>query len=135
VHLIALLGLAMMYVKVKADPARLAITLGEAVELGEATENAVEEITLVAFDGPQQPDDSVESLALPIAGLMSDRPAEEVGAAYARLSARAKALGSPLRAPFMTAGFMALLVIPALKLSDRGLFDGTKFEFTPAVTC
>jgi adenine deaminase len=79
--------------------------------------------------------DSVESLALPIAGLMSDRPAEEVGAAYARLSARAKALGSPLRAPFMTAGFMALLVIPALKLSDRGLFDGTKFEFTPAVTC
>ena len=79
--------------------------------------------------------DAVESLALPIAGLMSDRPAEEVGAAYARLSARAKALGSPLRAPFMTAGFMALLVIPALKLSDRGLFDGTKFEFTPAVTC
>jgi adenine deaminase len=35
----------------------------------------------------------------------------------------------------MTAGFMALLVIPALKLSDRGLFDGTRFEFTPAVTC
>ena len=54
----------MMYVKVKADPARVAITLGEAVELGEATENDVEEITLVAFDGPQQPDDSVESLAL-----------------------------------------------------------------------
>ncbi|NBQ14122.1 MAG: adenine deaminase [Proteobacteria bacterium] len=79
--------------------------------------------------------DAVESLALPIAGLMSDRPAEEVGASYARLSARAKALGSPLRAPFMTAGFMALLVIPALKLSDRGLFDGTKFEFTPAVSC
>ena len=66
--------------------------------------------------------------------LMSDRPAEEVGADYERLTARAKALGSPLRAPFMTASFMALLVIPALKLSDRGLFDGLRFEFTPAVS-
>ena len=75
-----------------------------------------------------------ESLALPIAGLMSDRPAEEVGEAYARLSARARSLGSTLRAPFMTASFMALLVIPALKLSDRGLFDGLAFRFTPAVT-
>jgi len=75
-----------------------------------------------------------ESLALPIAGLMSDRPAEEVGQAYARLSARARSLGSPLRAPFMTASFMTLLVIPALKLSDRGLFDGLAFRFVPAVT-
>ena len=74
-------------------------------------------------------------LPLPIAGLMSDRPAEEVAAAYAKLSAKARALGSPLRAPYMTAGFMALLVIPALKLSDRGLFDGQKFEFVPAVEC
>jgi len=75
-----------------------------------------------------------ESLALPIAGLMSDRPAEEVGLAYARLSARARSLGSPLRAPFMTASFIALLVIPELKLSDRGLFDGLAFRFVPAVT-
>jgi adenine deaminase len=58
-----------------------------------------------------------------------------VGAAYARLTRAAKELGSPLRAPFMTTSFMALLVIPALKLSDRGLFDGLRFEFTPAVTC
>jgi adenine deaminase len=65
---------------------------------------------------------------------MSDRPAEEVGVAYAELTAAAKSLGSPLRAPYMTAGFMALLVIPALKLSDRGLFDGQKFVFTPAIT-
>lgn len=64
VHLIALLGLAMMYVKVKAEPARVAITLGEAVELGEPAENVADEITLVAFDGPQQPDDSMESLAV-----------------------------------------------------------------------
>jgi adenine deaminase len=41
-----------------------------------------------------------------------------------------KKWGSPLRAPYMTLSFMALLVIPALKLSDRGLFDGAKFEFT-----
>jgi len=64
VHLIALLGLAMMYVKVKAEPARVAITLGEAVELGATAENAAEEITLVAFDDPQQPDDSLESLTV-----------------------------------------------------------------------
>ena len=51
-HLIALLGLAMMYVKVKAEPARVAITLGEAVELGATAENAADEITLVAFDDP-----------------------------------------------------------------------------------
>ena len=64
VHLIALLGLAMMYVKVKAEPVRVAITLGEAVELGEPAENVADEITLVAFDGPQQPDDSMESLTV-----------------------------------------------------------------------
>lgn len=85
---------------------------------------------LAVADGAQ-----VDTLALPIAGLMSDRPAEEVGAAYARLTAKAKALGSPLRAPFMTTSFMALLVIPALKLSDRGLFDGLQFRFVPAVSC
>jgi len=85
---------------------------------------------LAVADGTQ-----VDVLPLPIAGLMSDRPAEEVGAAYARLTAKAKALGSPLRAPFMTTSFMALLVIPALKLSDRGLFDGLQFRFVPAVTC
>jgi adenine deaminase len=85
---------------------------------------------LAVADGTQ-----ADVLPLPIAGLMSDRPAEEVGAAYARLTAKAKALGSPLRAPFMTTSFMALLVIPALKLSDRGLFDGLQFRFVPAVTC
>jgi adenine deaminase len=74
---------------------------------------------------------TVETLPLPIAGLMSDRPAEEVAERYARLSAGAKALGSPLRAPFMTLSFLALLVIPALKLGDRGLFDARAFRFVP----
>jgi len=69
-------------------------------------------------------------LPLPVAGLMSDRPGPEVAAAYSALDHFAKAqLGSGLQAPFMTLSFMALLVIPSLKLSDKGLFDGEKFEF------
>ncbi|CCE23126.1 adenine deaminase [Methylotuvimicrobium alcaliphilum 20Z] len=73
----------------------------------------------------------VELLPLPIAGLMSDADGDSVAARYADLDALAKRLGSPLRAPFMTLSFMALLVIPELKLSDRGLFDGRTFSFTP----
>jgi adenine deaminase len=73
-------------------------------------------------------------LPLPVAGLMSDGQAEDVAAGYARLTKAAKALGSPLHAPYMTLSFLALLVIPALKLSDLGLFDGTKFEFVPVTS-
>ncbi len=83
--------------------------------------------------GDAPADERVELLPLPIAGLMSDRPAEEVAAAYESLTARAHELGSTLRAPFMTLSFMALLVIPALKLSDRGLFDARAFRFVPPV--
>ena len=68
-------------------------------------------------------------LPLPVAGLMSTDDGYEVAAAYTRIDAMAKALGSPLSSPFMTLSFMALLVIPALKLSDRGLFDGEQFKF------
>ena len=71
-----------------------------------------------------------EVLPLPVAGLMATGTCHEVGQAYAKLDKLVKAWGSPLRAPYMTLSFMALLVIPALKLSDRGLFDGAKFEFT-----
>jgi adenine deaminase len=84
-------------------------------------------LAVVGIDG------SVRLLPLPIAGLMSDRPAEEVAASYQDLTASAKALGSPLRAPFMTLGFMALLVIPDMKLGDRGLFDGQRFRFVDPV--
>ena len=69
------------------------------------------------------------SIALPIAGLMSAESCEQVGRSYAQLSSRAKQLGSDLGAPFMTLSFMALPVIPALKLTDRGLFDVTQFQF------
>lgn len=74
-----------------------------------------------------------EVLPLPVAGLMATGTCEEVGAAYGRLDRLVKHWGSQLRSPYMTLSFMALLVIPALKLSDRGLFDGRKFEFTPLV--
>lgn len=71
-----------------------------------------------------------ELLALPLAGLMSVEPAEEVAAGYTRITQFARQLGSDLHAPYMTLSFLALLVIPSLKLSDQGLFDGETFEFT-----
>lgn len=70
---------------------------------------------------------------LPVAGLMSDQEGPAVARAYAAVDALAKQLGSPLGAPFMTLSFMALLVIPSLKLSDQGLFDGEQFAFVAAV--
>lgn len=69
-------------------------------------------------------------LPLPVAGLMATGSCAEVGAAYEELDAAVKKWGSTLRAPYMTLSFMALLVIPELKLSDLGLFDGGKFAFT-----
>lgn len=69
-------------------------------------------------------------VALPVAGIMSDKSAKEIGASYAELDMMAKQMGSSLRAPYMTLSFMALLVIPSLKLSDKGLFDGNTFRFT-----
>lgn len=69
-------------------------------------------------------------MPLPVAGLMSTETAERVAQQYAAADKKAKELGSKLTAPYMTLSFMALLVIPQLKLSDRGLFDGEKFAFT-----
>ena len=66
-------------------------------------------------------------LDLPVAGLMSTQDGYKVAEEYKKIDALAKALGSRLAAPFMTLSFMALLVIPHLKLSDKGLFDGDKF--------
>lgn len=69
-------------------------------------------------------------LPLPVAGIMTTEDGHTVGKKYADIDAFVKAeLGSPLHAPFMTLSFMALLVIPELKLSDLGLFDGKRFEF------
>lgn len=70
-------------------------------------------------------------LPLPIAGLMADGEGRAVAAAYTEIDAAAKALGSRLGAPFMTLSFMALLVIPDLKISDRGLFSGARWAAVP----
>jgi adenine deaminase len=69
------------------------------------------------------------SLPLPVAGLMSDQPIAQVRATYDQLRSTARELGSPLHDPFMAMSFMALEVIPKLKLTDRGLVDVEKFAF------
>ena len=74
--------------------------------------------------------DIKKSLALPVAGIMSDKDGWKTGKLYQEIDAMAKELGSSLKAPFMTLSFMALLVIPDLKLSDKGLFSGKSFAFT-----
>ena len=79
-------------------------------------------------------DGDLESvLGLPVAGLMSTDDGYQVAADYTKIDRMAKDLGSSLQAPFMTLSFMALLVIPHLKLSDKGLFDGDNFSFIPLV--
>jgi len=77
--------------------------------------------------------ETVKSLALPVAGIMSDKNGWETGKLYQEIDAMAKELGSSLKAPFMTLSFMALLVIPDLKLSDKGLFSGQRFQFVDLV--
>ncbi len=75
-------------------------------------------------------DESNEKIIpLPVAGLMSVDDGYKVAADYSDIDKMAKSLGSNLSAPFMTLSFMALLVIPHIKLSDKGLFDGDSFSF------
>jgi adenine deaminase len=76
-------------------------------------------------------EDVLAALPLPIAGLMSDRPLEEVRDQVDALNEAAGSLGCALDSPLMTMAFMALVVIPELKLSDRGLVDVGKFDFVP----
>ena len=75
--------------------------------------------------------EKISSLQLNVAGIMSDRSCSDVAAQYEKLSDIVKDLGSSMSAPFMTLSFMALLVIPELKLSDRGLFDVRSFCHVP----
>ncbi len=81
---------------------------------------------ICAIDGPLQ-----KVLPLPVAGIISELDGWETGRRYQEIDAMAKQLGSNLHAPFMTLSFMALLVIPDLKLSDKGLFSGSAFTFVP----
>ena len=72
---------------------------------------------------------SADVLQLPIAGLISPNSCEDVAEQYVRLDKQVKSLGCQLRAPFMTLSFLALPVIPSLKLTDKGLFDVVRFDF------
>ncbi len=97
----------------------------------EAMHAAVERVLdmqggLVVTDGEE-----MMSLPLPIAGLMSDEPLGSVADRQRTLLATAHGLGVPLADPFMTLSFMSLSVIPALKLTDRGLLDVNRFELVP----
>jgi len=68
-------------------------------------------------------------LPLPVAGIMSAEDGYQIAESYTSIDKMTKEMGSTLHSPFMTLSFMALLVIPNLKLSDLGLFDGQNFEF------
>jgi adenine deaminase len=70
-------------------------------------------------------------LKLPVAGIMSDMPVTAMASRYERLTESVRSLGCRMDAPFMTLSFMALLVIPELKISDKGLFDGIAFKHVP----
>jgi len=74
---------------------------------------------------------AVEELPLPIAGLMSDRPLAEVDQRLRSMERRLNAMGVTMAAPFMTLSFLALSVIPELKITDRGLVDVGRFELVP----
>jgi Adenine deaminase len=75
-------------------------------------------------------DGAAHILPLPIAGLMTDKSAEQVATEYQELDNLAKSLGCTFRSPFITMAFMALPVIPELKITDKGLVDVNKFDFT-----
>jgi adenine deaminase len=93
--------------------------------------NAVNEIVRLKGGLAVSSGGKTESLQLDIAGIMSSRPCPEIAHDYEALSARVKSLGCPMNAPFMTLSFMALLVIPELKIGDKGLFDVNKFQLVP----
>jgi adenine deaminase len=76
----------------------------------------------------------IDSIQLNIAGIMTTRTCDEVAGDYERLNEKVKSLGCSLAAPFMTLSFMALLVIPELKIGDKGLFDVNKFELVSLFT-
>ena len=80
---------------------------------------------IVSYDG-----DNINILPLPVAGLMSLEDGKTVASKYQLLNDSLKTMGATLEEPFMTLSFLALLVIPSLKLGDKGLFDVNKFEFT-----
>ena len=103
------------------------------IAVGVSDEDIVKAINLVVEQkGGVSLANGIEELILPlpVAGIMSEKNGYNVADAYEKIDLRSKELGVKLQAPYMTMSFCALLVIPELKLSDKGLFDGNKFEFT-----
>jgi adenine deaminase len=74
---------------------------------------------------------TLASLPLPVAGLMAETPVREVNRRLLRLNGAARRMGCRIPDPFMTLSFLALPVIPELKLTDRGLVDVTRFRIVP----
>jgi adenine deaminase len=104
------------------------------IAVGSSDRNIVDAINMIVDAGGGMSvvsDEENNILKLPVAGIMSDMPVTAMAARYEHLSEKVKRLGSKMDAPFMTLSFMALLVIPELKISDRGLFDGIAFKQVP----
>jgi len=102
------------------------------IAVGDSDEAIAEAVNLImdARGGMAAVSDTLHKvIPLPVAGIMSNKSGDVIGAEYQQLSEMARQMGSRLKAPFMLISFMALLVIPELKLSDKGLFDGKQFKF------
>jgi adenine deaminase len=105
-------------VVVGADDADMAVAVNRLAEIGGGQ---------LVIDGGRV----LAEVACPIGGLLSDRPAEEVAAAVESLDAAARLLGVAMSSPFMAMSFLALSVVPELKITDRGLVDTVNFELVP----
>jgi adenine deaminase len=105
-------------VVVGVDDADMATAVNRLAEIG-GGQVAVADSTVLA------------EIACPIGGLLSDRSAEEVASAAERMEQASRDLGASISAPFMTMSFMALSVVPELKITDRGLVDTVRFELVP----
>ena len=104
------------------------------IVVGVTDEAIVKAVNLIikAKGGVSAVSEKEEALvALPVAGIMSAEDGYDVAEAYSNIDRISKEMGSKLNSPFMSLSFMALLVIPSLKLSDLGLFDGDNFKFKP----
>ena len=104
------------------------------IAVGVTDADIVKAVNLIieAKGGVSAVSEKEESLVpLPVAGIMSAEDGYKVAEAYSAIDQMSKQMGSKLNSPFMSLSFMALLVIPSLKLSDLGLFDGDSFKFKP----
>ncbi len=93
--------------------------------------DAINEIVRLKGGLAASQEGKIESIQLNIAGIMTTRSCEEVAHEYENLNRKVKSMGCSMAAPFMTLSFMALLVIPELKIGDRGLFNVNKFQLVP----